>query len=75
MSAFHLQDGASSNTSLQIVDLRARLVDVKGPNDNHLRWRCEIPVADALKISGIPLLHRFSLTPLRQRLLNELWLN
>ena len=38
-----LQDTATSNTTLEVIDFRSRLVDIKRSNDNHLRWGCEVP--------------------------------
>ena len=37
------QDRAASNTALQIVNLGARLVDVKRPNDNHVGRGGKVP--------------------------------
>ena len=33
-----LQDGSSSDTALQVLGLLTRLVDIEGPNDDHLWW-------------------------------------
>lgn len=37
-----VQDGTTSNTALEVVDLGTRLVDVKGSNDNHVGVHAEV---------------------------------
>lgn len=40
----NLEDGSASNATLHVIYLRSRLVDVEGPNHNHLGRRGEVPV-------------------------------
>jgi hypothetical protein len=41
-----LENGTTSNTTLQVVNLATRLVDVKGADDNEARRRQEVSLRD-----------------------------
>jgi hypothetical protein len=44
--ATYPQDTATSHTTFDVVDFGTRLVDIKRPNYDHVRWRDKIPLWD-----------------------------